>query len=150
MSTQNSSDLIEAYLKQLLAEAAEIEIKRNEIADRFDVVPSQINYVIKTRFTETQGFDVESKRGGGGYIRIVKFHYSAKHDLLEKLYQRLPSVLSIRATQDYLQFLFDEGLLTEREGNMLLAVLSCESLTDEIRGQLAREILQELDKENDI
>ena len=62
---KNTSDIIEAYLRKLLEEAQVIEIKRADLANQFDVVPSQINYVIKTRFTASKGFDVESKRGGG-------------------------------------------------------------------------------------
>lgn len=63
---RNISDIIEQYLKQVidLSNNNVIEIKRNEIADRFDCVPSQINYVINTRFTLERGFVVESKRGG--------------------------------------------------------------------------------------
>ena len=57
---KNTSDIIEAYLRKLLEEAQVIEIKRADLANQFDVVPSQINYVIKTRFTASKGFDVES------------------------------------------------------------------------------------------
>lgn len=65
---KNISDVIEAYLKRVLQMSGEdiVEIKRSEIADRFECVPSQINYVIKTRFTVEKGYIVESKRGGGG------------------------------------------------------------------------------------
>ncbi|MDR0199300.1 MAG: CtsR family transcriptional regulator [Streptococcaceae bacterium] len=150
MSTQNTSDMIERYLLQLLAdaEAREIEIQRAELAERFAVVPSQINYVIKTRFNPTKGYDVESKRGGGGYIKIVKFHYSAKHELLEGLYSRLPAMLSAEDAQDFLQVLFDEGLLTENEGNLLLAVLTAGELSGDVRSGLVAKLLQKLDKED--
>lgn len=74
MDNRNMSDLIESYLKEILEQNQEIEIRRSEMADLFDCVPSQINYVIKTRFTVPQGYKVESKRGGGGYIRIVKIN----------------------------------------------------------------------------
>ena len=57
-----------------MSEREVVEIKRNEIADKFQCVPSQINYVINTRFTIEKGYVVESKRGGGGYIRIMKVH----------------------------------------------------------------------------
>ncbi len=66
MNCKNTSDIIEEYIKQLLAQAGIAELKRSEVADIFQVVPSQINYVIKTRFTESRGYVVESKRGGGG------------------------------------------------------------------------------------
>ena len=65
MANKNTSDSIEAYIKALLAQAGMAELKRSELADVFQVVPSQINYVIKTRFTESRGYIVESKRGGG-------------------------------------------------------------------------------------
>ncbi|MDR0298037.1 MAG: CtsR family transcriptional regulator [Streptococcaceae bacterium] len=149
MSTQNTSDLIEAYLRQLLQEAAaqEIEIQRAELASRFDVVPSQINYVIKTRFTGAKGFEVESKRGGGGYIRIVKYHYSAQHELIEELENRLPQALTARQAGDSLQLLFDETVITEREGNLLLSALTSSEVSDSIRSRIFRAILERLDRE---
>ncbi|WP_148565104.1 CtsR family transcriptional regulator, partial [Streptococcus agalactiae] len=76
MAIKNTSDNIEEYIKSLLEQSGIAEIKRSNLADTFQVVPSQINYVIKTRFTESRGYVVESKRGGGGYIRIAKVHFS--------------------------------------------------------------------------
>ena len=145
---ENTSDLIEAYLKQLLAQtqAREIEIKRSELAERFSVVPSQINYVIKTRFNSTQGFDVESKRGGGGYIRIVKFHHSTKHDLLSDLYDRLALSMTGHDVKEVLQLLFDEEILTEREGNLLLPILTSDEMSNTLRSHLLGELLQRLDR----
>ena len=71
---RNISDIIESYLKQIFEMSQQdiLEIKRSEVADKFQCVPSQINYVINTRFTIERGYLVESKRGGGGYIRIMK------------------------------------------------------------------------------
>lgn len=145
---ENTSDLIEAYLKQLLAEAQarEIEIKRSELAERFSVVPSQINYVIKTRFSSTQGFDVESKRGGGGYIRIVKFQHSTKHDLLLELHDRLPSKMTAQNVREVIQLLFDEEILSEREGHLLLSVLVNDELSQTVRSLLLQGVLQRLDR----
>ena len=75
---RNISDIIECYLKKVLemSEKDILEIKRSEVADKFQCVPSQINYVINTRFTIERGYIVESKRGGGGYIRIMKVQIS--------------------------------------------------------------------------
>ena len=70
MPVKNTSVNIEEYIKNILAQSGIVELKRSHLADSFDVVPSQINYVIKTRFTESRGYVVESKRGGGGYIRM--------------------------------------------------------------------------------
>ena len=72
MQNRNISDIIESYLKEILADSKQIEIKRSEIAEQFDVVPSQINYVIKTRFNIQNGYLVESKRGGVGISESLK------------------------------------------------------------------------------
>ena len=82
---QNMSDLIESYLKNVLLSNETVEIRRSEIADQFNCVPSQINYVINTRFTIQQGYVVESKRGGGGYIRIMKVNLVDEKDILNTL-----------------------------------------------------------------
>lgn len=150
MSAQNTSDIIEAYLRKLLEEAREIEIKRADLASQFDVVPSQINYVIKTRFTPSKGFDVESKRGGGGYIKIFKYHYSAKHEFLLDLAQKLPAKLTESMAQDVLQLLFDENILTEREGNLLLLLLADSDISNSCRAQMMIKILQRLDRDDEI
>ena len=83
---RNTSDSIEEYIKELLGQSGTAEIQRSNLADAFQVVPSQINYVIKTRFTESRGYIVESKRGGGGYIRIVKVRFSDKHHMLSLIH----------------------------------------------------------------
>ena len=66
------SNIIEEFIKEMLSEADMIELQRNELANKFNCVPSQINYVISTRFSPERGYSVESRRGGGGYIKITK------------------------------------------------------------------------------
>ena len=67
------SDVIEEFIKSLLKESeGQLELQRNELADFFECAPSQINYVLATRFTLNHGYYIESRRGGGGYIRIVR------------------------------------------------------------------------------
>ena len=67
------SDVIEEFIKDLFQDENDyIEIQRNELAEKFNCVPSQINYVISTRFNPSQGYYVESRRGGGGHIKIKK------------------------------------------------------------------------------
>lgn len=143
---RNTSDMIEKYLKELLSQATEIEIRRSEIAANFGVVPSQINYVIKTRFTLPKGFEVESKRGGGGYIRIVRIQYSDEHDFLMALIPKIPEKLSVSMLQDLLQLLFNEKIVDEREGNLLLLTLSSPVLTDLQRAILFTTLVHGFDK----
>ena len=99
---RNTSDSIEEYIKELLGQSGIAEIQRSNLADTFQVVPSQINYVIKTRFTESRGYIVESKRGGGGYIRIVKVRFSDKHHMINDLLQNLGNLILATASDDVL------------------------------------------------
>ncbi|MBM9832942.1 CtsR family transcriptional regulator, partial [Enterococcus faecalis] len=130
MEPKNTSDSIEAYIKNMLAQAGYVELKRSEVAASFQVVPSQINYVIKTRFTESRGYVVESKRGGGGYIRIDKIDFSDQHQRLEGLRLSLGNQISQTVFNDIIQMLFEQGLMTEREGNLILAMS-----TDDVLGE---------------
>ena len=66
------SDSIEQFIKELMCEEAHIELRRNELAQHFGCAPSQINYVLATRFSVDHGYIIESRRGGGGYVRIVR------------------------------------------------------------------------------
>lgn len=67
------SDMVAQYILQMLDESdGNAEIRRNELASNLGCVPSQINYVITSRFTPEQGYIVESRRGGGGYVRITR------------------------------------------------------------------------------
>ena len=108
---RNTSDSIEEYIKELLGQSGIAEIQRSNLADTFQVVPSR-------------GYIVESKRGGGGYIRIVKVRFSDKHHRINALLQNLADQLSEQVFTDLIQLLFDEKIITEREGNLILATAS--------------------------
>ena len=149
MSGKNTSDNIEAYIKAILEQAGMVELKRSELADVFQVVPSQINYVIKTRFTESRGYVVESKRGGGGYIRIGKVEFSDRHQMIRELFDRIGEQVSQQFFTDIVQLLFDERIMSEREGNLLLAISTdCVLGIDAplIRARMLKKILQQLDR----
>lgn len=149
MSAKNTSDSIEEYIKAILAQAGIVELKRSELADVFQVVPSQINYVIKTRFTESRGYIVESKRGGGGYIRIGKVEFSDRHQMFCDLFDNVGERISQQIFTDVIQLLFDEKIMTEREGNLLLATASDLVLGNDapaIRARMLKKILQQLDR----
>jgi transcriptional regulator CtsR len=149
MVSKNASDLIEAYLKQLLEQRATIEIKRSDLADNFGVVPSQINYVIKTRFSLPSGYHVVSKRGGGGYIRIEKLSYSTAHDLLQEMYRGLPETLTSHEAETLLDRLCDGNVISTRETKILAELLASPIIEDLQRTQQFKALLYRLDLEND-
>ncbi|MFS1664617.1 CtsR family transcriptional regulator [Streptococcus sp. zg-JUN1979] len=149
MVTKNTSDNIEDYIKSLLAQSGIVEIKRSLLADTFQVVPSQINYVIKTRFTESRGYIVESKRGGGGYIRIAKVHFSDKHQLLGNLQASIGEQVSHQVYADVIELLFEDDVISEREAHLLLVSACDDVLGDDaakIRARMLRKLLQRLDR----
>lgn len=123
MQNQNMSDLIEAYIKKILNSEEQVEIRRNEMADRFNCVPSQINYVINTRFTEQHGYLVESKRGGGGYIRIMKVKFLDEIEFLEEMARMIGDSISEKDAFAIIQNLFNKKIISKREGNLMLSVL---------------------------
>ena len=144
MEEKSISDIIEAYLKQILGESSQIEIRRSEIANHFDVVPSQINYVIKTRFTIQHGYLVRSKRGGGGYIRIERVNLLDNVDVLNSLIQAIGDSISERDAYDIIRTLYEEKVLTRREGDLMLVALSKQTLNvndRNIEAQLRARIL---------
>ena len=91
----NMTDILEQYIMNLFKEATEdhIIIKRSNVAQKFDCVPSQLNYVIKTRFTPEHGFIIESKRGGGGFIRITKITLHTNKDYIDYLIETVDNEL---------------------------------------------------------
>ena len=123
MSSKNMSDIIEEYLKTFLAQQAELEIRRSDIAERFDCVPSQINYVINTRFTQEHGYLVESKRGGGGYIRILKVELVDEVDAIDQMIALIGKKISYQNGVNLVETLIQREIMTPREGSLILAMI---------------------------
>ena len=149
MRFKNTSDHIEAYIKAILEQSGMVELQRSQLADTFQVVPSQINYVIKTRFTESRGYLVESKRGGGGYIRIGRIEFSYHHDMLRDLLYSVGEEVSLAIFEDVLRLLFEQDLLTSQEMNLLVAMAPDRILGEEanqIRANMLKQLLQEVDR----
>lgn len=146
---RNITDQIEHYLKQSLQQSPNnvIEIQRNELADAFQCVPSQINYVISTRFTLEKGYLVESKRGGGGYIRIRRLNLQAKRGLHDIIFDSIRDEMSQSAGEGIVYQLENAGLISKREANMINAAISRDVLTvslplrDQLRAKLLRAML---------
>ncbi|MBJ8054570.1 transcriptional regulator CtsR [Bacillus cereus] len=149
---RNISDIIEKYLKQVidLSNNNVIEIKRNEIADRFDCVPSQINYVINTRFTLERGFVVESKRGGRGYIRIIKVKLHDDIDIIDQMLHMIDHSVAQGNAESMIIRLIEEGIITNREAKLMLSVLDRSVLLmdvpsrDELRARILCAMLRTL------
>ena len=149
MRLKNTSAHIEAYIKAILDQSGIVELQRSQLADTFQVVPSQINYVIKTRFTESRGYLVESKRGGGGYIRIGRIEFSNHHEMLRDLLYSVGEEVSLVIFEDVLRLLFEQDLVTRQEMNLLLAMATDRVLGEDanlIRANMLRQLLQEVDR----
>lgn len=149
---RNISDVIEQYLKQVLTTSGKeiVEIKRSEIADKFQCVPSQINYVINTRFTIERGYIVESKRGGGGYIRIIKVKSNDAAHLIDQIMGIIDRRISQSSAEDLILRLVSEDVISEREAKIMLSVIDRSVLyielphRDELRARMIKAMLTSL------
>jgi transcriptional regulator of stress and heat shock response len=149
---RNISDIIEQYLKKVLdmSDRDIVEIKRSEVAGKFECVPSQINYVINTRFTLERGYIVESKRGGGGYIRIMKVKTNDSAHLIEQLVQIINQSISQASAEDVIFRLVEEKVISTREAKIMLSVIDRSVLflelpyRDELRARMLKAMLTSL------
>lgn len=146
---RNISDLIEQYLKQLLESSGggAVEIQRNDLAEKFSCVPSQINYVISTRFTLEKGYVVESKRGGGGYVRIQRVELPTLKGIQLHLDQAIGKQIDQNCAEGLIYQLEGAGHLSEREANLLRVAVHRDTLAiklpyrDELRARLLKSML---------
>lgn len=145
----NMSDIIEEYIKELFRQADqdEVEIKRAQIAEKFDCVPSQLNYVIKTRFTNEHGYTIESKRGGGGYIRITRVETSDQDAFLARIRSLIGDGISFNHSVRILDGLEENELITNREKRLMASAIQREvipvdmELRDMIRANMMHQFI---------
>jgi transcriptional regulator CtsR len=150
------SDYIEQHLKRIIEQSPSgvIELQRSELAELFECVPSQINYVISTRFSAEQGYIVESKRGGGGYIRIRRVQLGGDQPLL-RVAKSIGESLSQREAEGLIERLEREQLINNREAAILRAAVSRDALyvelpyRDQLRARLMLRMLLALAAEAD-
>jgi transcriptional regulator CtsR len=143
------SDVIEAFIKKMLENNNHdvLEIKRNELANQFSCAPSQINYVLTTRFTSDKGYYVESKRGGGGYIKITKIEYEKNEVLFEVIKEKIGDRITYNSSKKIIDSLFENGIITEKEGNIMKSVINDRCLTlflgdmNEIRAGILKQMI---------
>lgn len=122
------SDLIFEEINEMLEEnGGSTKIRRNELAEKLGCVPSQINYVITNRFTTEHGYLVESRRGGGGFIRIVKVQVPSRERIFHVLNSIGPEI-DERSAKMIIENLYSDQVFTAKEGNLMLAALSDQNL----------------------
>ncbi len=147
------SDAIEQFIKTMLTqEAPEVELKRNELAEYFNCAPSQINYVLATRFTPDHGYIIESRRGGGGYIRIFRMAQDTSEQLLYLLHERVGDSIDALAASHLVQQLREREVVTDGEAAMMNAALSPQALSlplsaemkDALRARILKNMLLEV------
>ena len=123
------SDIIEDFLKGLIIEEeGTVEIQRNELANKFNCVPSQINYVISTRFTAEKGYYVESRRGGGGYISIKRVNSDSAGDYLMHIITSIGDRISQLTSEVFINNFLDYNIIEIREAMIMKAATSDKAL----------------------
>ena len=124
------SDSIESFIKTLITqEVPEVELKRNELAEYFGCAPSQINYVLATRFTLDNGYVTESRRGGGGYIRIVRVVNSAREQLMYLINDRIGQSITETEAVRLIAQMVEREMITQSEGEIMGSALSSAALS---------------------
>lgn len=144
------SDLIEEFIKELFEENDDyIEIQRNDLAEHFKCVPSQINYVISTRFKPSQGYYVESRRGGGGSIRIKKLS-STKSDYMMHIISNIQDKITSNEVDILISDFLTYNIINEKEARLLKVatsdnVLRLDNQTkDKVRARILKNMLLNL------
>ena len=144
------SDVIEEFIKDLFDEQNEaIEIQRNELAEHFNCVPSQINYVISTRFKPSQGYYVESKRGGGGHITIRKVN-NTKEDYIMHIINNIGNNLTSNEVDILISDFLTYNIITKKEAKLLKVATSdnvlnvSKDIRDKLRARIFKNMLLNL------
>ena len=123
------SDSIESFIKTLLTqEEPEVELKRNELAEYFGCAPSQINYVLATRFSPDHGYLIESRRGGGGYIRIVRIVQTGSQRLMYLANERIGDSLTEEECARLISQLREQQIVTAEEAGLMASALSARAM----------------------
>lgn len=145
----NLSDIIEDFIKELMDGNCNsvIEIQRNLLAQQFDCSPSQINYVLTTRFNNDRGYIVESRRGGGGCIKILRVETSKYSDFDKILIETIGDSITINKAFDLVDMFKTKGIISNKEQNLMKRALSDRALkkvTYDDRNKLRADILKEM------
>ncbi|MBP2025730.1 CtsR family transcriptional regulator [Peptoniphilus stercorisuis] len=142
------SNSIEEFLIDLIEEEnGKLEIQRSLIAERFNCAPSQINYVLTTRFTPYKGYYVESRRGGGGYIRIIRVEFKNKNSVDKIFNDEIGNSITKDKADQIINELLRLDYINERESEIIKVSLSDRALSlgcenkNEIRANILKNVL---------
>lgn len=145
------SDIIEEFIKDLFDDENEaIEIQRNELAEHFNCVPSQINYVISTRFKPSQGYYVESRRGGGGHITIKKVN-NTKEDYIMHIINNIGEKLTSNEVDILISDFLSYNIIDKKEAKLLKVATSdnvlrlSKEIKDDVRARIFKNMILNLD-----
>lgn len=142
------SDIIEGFIKEMIEESEQnaLEIQRNELANYFDCAPSQINYVLATRFSVEQGYYIESKRGGGGCIRITRLAIDKNDCMKHAIWKRIGESITQQEGENIIKFFFERGFITDREASLMRVVINDKTLSvaPERKGKLRAQLLKNM------
>ena len=139
------SDIIEAFIKQMFDGNTDkiIFIQRNELADQFRCAPSQINYVLTTRFTYERGYLIESKRGGGGHIAIKQLEHDDSNQRERLINETIGESITYHNANALLNHLLESGVIEERECEIMKIAVNDRSLTSaENKNKVRADILK--------
>ena len=142
------SDLITERILQMLNESEEsiAEIQRNEFANGIGCAPSQINYVLSSRFTPEHGFIIESRRGGGGYIKIRRVVLDSSSAIMH-IINSVGDSIDAMSARILIENCFESGLIDKPTARLMYAGISknvMHSLPTEIRDSVRASILKEM------
>ncbi len=142
------TNVIEDFIKDMLAQADNgvVEIGRNELAKEFNCAPSQINYVLSTRFTAYKGYYIESRRGGSGYVRIIKVASVARGDLEKIMAESISSSITKAKARHLVEAFKEEGFISGREEVIINTAMANSSLlgSDREKNKMRAEILKNI------
>lgn len=156
------SDSIERFIKELMTEDAHVELRRNELAQHFGCAPSQINYVLATRFSVDHGYIIESRRGGGGYVRIVRMQTRGEPNFLDALLNRVGNSLDEETANAIISNLQERKMVSANEAALMRSAVSRNALAlpisakDVLRAAVFRNMLVQVfknleeDRRNDV
>ena len=140
---------IERYIKDMMdaADLNSVELKRKDLAEVFSCVPSQINYVLETRFRDEQGYHVVSRRGAGGCFRIIRLEVTADREMKDLISAVSGSEMSYRTAEGFLGRLLEESVIDRGEYMLIMSMIDKDTLAaageaeDRLRAAMIKNVL---------